>query len=188
MVTVDGLAAPGGWVTGGTDSTPATRGQRGMVFRGALRGESPRTREGRRPDRTTAGVRGEGSGIRGDGACAVWGRESDLALLLAELYESLPPIWSARRAKLRLWPKKGKVYNYSSTVSCRPRRVFAKRALQESNRPNPVALCDPGPRLKIEKHVKYSNFGTDTRPFCPFDGSPQPAGRSLGGDRTGLGG
>ena len=52
VVTADGFAARRGWTTGGIDSTPATRRQRGMVLRGALRGESPRTREGRRPDRT----------------------------------------------------------------------------------------------------------------------------------------
>ena len=41
MVTGDGCAARRGWATGGTDSTPATRRQRGMVFRGALRGGIP---------------------------------------------------------------------------------------------------------------------------------------------------
>ena len=71
VVTADGFAARRGWANGGIDSTPATRRQRGMVFRGALRGESPRTREGRRPDRTEL----QWSVVRDDGTCAAWGRD-----------------------------------------------------------------------------------------------------------------
>ena len=47
---------------------------RGLVLRGALRGESPRTREGRRPDRPER----QGQGIRGQGIvgnpcfCVAW--------------------------------------------------------------------------------------------------------------------
>ena len=61
VVNADGFAAQRGWATGGIDSTPATRRQRGMVLTGGVAGGPPRTREGRRPDRPKAGFRGEGS-------------------------------------------------------------------------------------------------------------------------------
>ena len=41
VVTGDGCAARRGWATGGTDSTPATRRQRGMVSGGRCGGNPP---------------------------------------------------------------------------------------------------------------------------------------------------
>ncbi len=72
------------------DAAPTWHG-----VRGALRGESPRTREGRRPDRTTAVVGGQWSVGRGNGTCSGRGRELALGWSLAEVYESSPPVWTA---------------------------------------------------------------------------------------------
>ena len=41
VVTADGFAARRGWATGGTDSAPATRRQRGMVYGGRCGGNPP---------------------------------------------------------------------------------------------------------------------------------------------------
>ncbi len=54
VVTADGFAARRGWATGGIDSRPATRRQRGMVLRGGVAGGTPPHKGGpkARPHRT----------------------------------------------------------------------------------------------------------------------------------------
>ena len=91
--------APTGAVGGSNTGRRLNRADcpyRSGTRRGALRGESPRTREGRRPDRTTAVVRGQWSVVRGDGAWSARGCEFDLAFSLPEVYESSTPLWDAR--------------------------------------------------------------------------------------------
>ena len=57
-----------------------------------------------------------------------------------------------------------------------------ERKPQESNRPNQVALFDGTLAATLNNYDKYSFFGTNSRPFCPVDGSSQSAGRTLGGN------
>ena len=60
--------------------------------RGALRGESPRTREGRRPDRTTAVVSDQGSVVRGGSPCLARGTRTDFRLVVARGVGKFPSI------------------------------------------------------------------------------------------------
>ena len=63
VVTADGFAARRGWATGGTDSRPATRRQRGMVSGGRCGGNPPAQgrAEGPTAQRQRLGARGQGS-------------------------------------------------------------------------------------------------------------------------------
>ena len=61
VVNADGFAAQRGWATGGIDSTPATRRQRGMVLTGGVAGGPPPHKGG--PEGPTA--QRQGSGARG---------------------------------------------------------------------------------------------------------------------------
>ncbi len=87
VVTADGFAARRKWVTGGIDSTPATRRQCGMVLGRRCGGTPPAQGRAKGPNAQL-----QRSVVRGDGACPAWRRESALAQSLPEAHESSPPI------------------------------------------------------------------------------------------------
>ena len=70
LITADGLAARRGWATGGIDSRPATRRQRGMVSGGRCGGNPPAQGRAEGP---TAEL--QWSVVSGEGAFAERGRE-----------------------------------------------------------------------------------------------------------------
>ena len=74
VVTADAFAARRGWTTGGIDSMPATRRQRGMVYGGRCGGNPPAQGRAEGP---TAQL--QWSVISGDVSCLVWGQEPAVA-------------------------------------------------------------------------------------------------------------